>query len=638
MALDKRQNVPTEEILDIDVVANKLQQLIAEVVNNYFAAWQHIYSSRLDMFIKLQADLLNDLSNLEKEDAEATKVWGAIFRFLSTIRKWADVLLEGIKIDNVLAAAHKSFADAYEDDRNRAFIYARIEMPTAEFLLNEWLHYLHFVARTIYGIYYKSLPVTDDFLFLEQFETAVLHYGQLDVTRGLDNLGQRIESLKDKHKAYDEYKEAAAHRLSAFEAEQLKKLRANWSKLVTSRQAVIEKNVQKYQAQRQAIEGRMKNAMAHWQAHFAGEISEWQSGIDLSRLQLRVAWICRNTIVGLHSKIEEEFFPTLSQVQIEVKDTQEWFVTQKFGSVAELLGAIEQLSNDLLVSFRDRYMLQLTNALLEAQFLERVTDYSKGILKAVDTLDDQYTLIKKRDLENIIPKTTTTTTDLIKKLILSQGYATLKSKNRSLRTESEEKSKSLVALVSEIVFGLIVNIDVAKDKITEENPSASDIEAARLMVENSLHKSGERLEKLNTDLQDYLSFTTETLINRSNEFEKYIGHFMGSGEEKHVDHTDLITKLSWNERINYIYRQAGWNFRSKIPNLYKFMTEVGNNVQRVIPKIRRAASFDVAEPEAEEELVRYLTEIDERIQDLPLFIPASFFATISDRYRFFHCP
>ncbi|UCE05033.1 MAG: hypothetical protein JSW07_15615, partial [bacterium] len=329
------------------------------------------------------------------------------------------------------------------------FLNYYLATPISEFLLQEWQRFLQQTANQLYQCHTQSEAIKNNSLFHGESIKSCLVPEVADITAQIEKIKQQINDLIHHLEENNQIKDQAMNRLEDTWIEIFNDIQEKWESAGTFALSSRRFNLKKIDNNRHRIQNQFEKIKSAWTNHFIGEKEEWQKDIELSLIQLQTSRICNETTGKVANKINQDVIPVFSDVGETIALHLNKFKKIKPDGKTEIRKAITTENRLLVEKLRQEKLPAMLDALLEAQINAILKNYFDQVKTGLEIFSEQHLIFRHRDLENLIPKSSTVDVPF-RLLIVEEIFPALSTAHGNLTEEIRKQLEELLRDVSEI--------------------------------------------------------------------------------------------------------------------------------------------------------------------------------------------
>ena len=495
-----------------------------------------------------------------------------------------------------------------------SFLTYFLELPIADILLEEWLHFLQQLAGQLHELHTRTVDIKDSLLFLEDLEAGILRFEKSQLTVQLEKVQSHIRSVKSQVQHLDDLEAETLQRFQSHQTEVYGKLKQHWSFVEANILSNADFSEKKIANRWKKLEIRMAEASEGWAQHFQGEQGEWQKDIELSILQLQTAQICCDIISRIDRKINLQVLPAFSETQETISAAAESFRTKIAETHTGLKNIIIKRNQSLLQSMRQEKLPQLLDALTKAGLNNILRSWTLRTRTAIDTIADKHTVLVARDIDSPIPKSKSENTPVFRKMVLEDLFSRSQKEHQKFVVEAQESVDKICHGISMLDQVVEVNLEAALSLLERGEDKETIVDACDAVIEG-LNLTTLQLYELAAQTEQLAAISSKELVRITAGFENQLQD-LAIIKEVNEAHLQLAS-ITLAEKSRIYYRKSLVMVKSAPPNLLKLSIDSLKGLQTSYSRLREMTGFVADKVEAEENLTRFLTDTEKHIEALP---------------------
>jgi hypothetical protein len=521
------------------------------------------------------------------------------------------------------------------------FLKYFLEIPTAEFLLGEWLQFLQQLAKQFYALHLKVVEIRDDFRFLNELEAVFTQLDAPDMITPCEKLKGHIKLIISHIQELDQFKTEALQRFHVQKLDIFQKTRQSWSYAGT--RILSNANFGERQIARswKQLEAELIQGQESWLYHFQAEQGEWQAGIELSLLQLQTVQIYCETCQGLTQNIHTQLIPTFTSTLETVTALSENVAAMKIDDDATWHGDaratnsdVTKLNRSLLQSLQQEKIPLMMDTLIVVQLDDLAKRYILRIWKAIEALSDGHMIFLKRDLSGPIPRSEIDNTHLLKAIVAEELFSKFKQGHHSFNVEYQHHMEKIVRNISELDQIVEVIIEAALLRLERQRDRAG-FEEARAVVLEELNQAFLQVNELVTQAKWLLTESEKKLLELTKTFEDQLLTLADTDTENKIEKYLLLARATAKEKLRNYRRRFFIMTKTAVPTLFETLLGTFHQFRSNYFRLREMTGLAPDKAAAAENLSLFLRDTEEHIKALPYVYQRLFrLAPLSDD-RFF---
>ena len=495
-----------------------------------------------------------------------------------------------------------------------SFLIYFLELPTAHFLMTEWQQFVQQIANQLYELHQRTIEIKDDFLFLTNFETAILKFDPAELDVKSERLQKHIQTTTFLHQQIDQFESESMQRFQIFEADVYEKLWQHWH--VAGTYGLADANFDQRQIAKswKRVKAQLAQTRESWAGHFEGEQGEWRTDIELSLLQLRAAQICHHLLHNVEQKINGRVIPAFDTTHETVAAFLEEFQAMETGDMAGLRDEVTK-QNRAIIQFlqRDRLPL-LMDTLINVQLDKVINGWGAGVSNAMELLSNEHIIFRQRDLNSPVPNSKIAHIPNLKKVALEDLSSKYQTRYHTFTLEIQQSLENIIRGISEIDQIIELNLKATLIPLTQRHGAAVVAEARHTIIEG-LHGTSAQLGQLTTQAEELLTLSTRYLLQITVDLENQL-EVLGD-TEKIAEVSLRLPSIKTGEKLRIRCRKFFSAFKTGPQSLFQTSTGLLLQFQHNYFRLREMTGLAPEKADAEENLSQFLTDTEKHISALP---------------------
>jgi|GEM_PF-612056 len=495
-----------------------------------------------------------------------------------------------------------------------AFLIYFLEIPMARFLLAEWQQFLQLIANQLYELHLTTIEIKDAFLVLDNFEEAMLEVDGPELRIDLEGLQHHVQTITRFQQQLDQFETESMERFHRHEAEIYEKIWQNWHFAGTDILPNSDFDQKKISKQWQVLENQLSETEGSWTRHFLGERGEWQRDIALALLQLQTALTCYRTLQRIEEKITSQVVPVFGSTQESVTALLPGFKTMEPDETSNLRDAMARQNRFLLQILQQEKLPLLVDTLIKAQVDRDIKNWGATSRQAIETLGNEYIILKQRDLNGPIPNSKTETVPILKKAAFEDLVAHYETKYQTFSAEFHQSLEKMFHDISEIDQTAEVSFRTALRPLTQRR-GIQVVEEARQTSIEGLNRVIVQLTRLKAKTEELLTLSKTHILQITLDFE---------GQLQDLKNTETINELylrsssiKASEKFFIRWQKTIARSKTTIPALLNVLSGTSQQFQSNYFRWREMAGLTPEKADAEENLSHFLIDTEKHIKALP---------------------
>ncbi len=509
----------------------------------------------------------------------------------------------------------KKFLDSGRKILPQNFLHFYLLIPLAQFIVNRWNQNLKMIGILIDSQSKITEQLKDQLLVAEALPKGELYWKKVinpELEKCISNYENSIKSTQASLLSF--YGTISSEVVIAID-EINKKTEQNWSIAGTRLLPNRKYNQRKINSKWRSLSKKQLMHKNSWESNLKKLENEWYKNIDLAQLQLNAAGYWHETGQIIKNKFYSDIVPRFEEIDREIRETRKSFQydLDSVEDKSEIKNSMLLLNRKLVKIIRNKHLPDLLALLDPDLFSQSFLGFIKRLFSEVESLPEEHIVLAHVNTDPIpikIKSDTISLKDIVQQETFRSAELKLEEINTELRLGLDASSRSLSRMDQVIEY----NLEGALNKIKEDQDKASWQEAIDITRQGL-----ERVEQTIDDLMSSLKAEIEKSLSNfdliARDLQKEIQNL--GDNEKLLKLKIRLTRARTKAKIVEFRRQLWQYIRLFLPKLLRFMNTIFKSILERYSKVRRLARLDSEDIQSEISFTQYLTDVDNKINQMP---------------------
>ena len=495
------------------------------------------------------------------------------------------------------------------------FFHFYLLIPLAKFIINRWNQNLKMIGILVDSQSKITEQLKDEILAAELLPEGELYWKKVinpELKKYLDNYENSIKNTQTSLLSF--YGTISSEVLITVD-EIKKRTEQNWSLAGTRLLPNRKYNQRKINSKWRLLSKKQLINKISWEGNLKKLEDEWHKNIDLAQLQLNAAGYWQETGQIIKNKFYSDIIPRFEEIDREIRETRKSFHydLDSVEDKSEIKNSMLLLNRKLVKTLRDKHLPDLLALLDPDLFSQSFLGFIKRLFSEVESLPEEHIVLAHVNTDPIPIKIKSDTVSL-KEILQEEAFRSTELKlediNTELRLGLDASSRSLSRMDQVIEY----NLEGALNKIKEDQDKASWEEAIDITRQGL-----ERVEQTIDDLMSSLKAEIEKSLSNFDLIARDLqAEIQNLGDnEKLLKLKIRLTRARTKAKIVEFRRQLWQYIRFFLPKLLRLMNTIFKTILERYSKVRQLARLDSEDIQSEISFTQYLTDVDNKINQMP---------------------